>query len=104
MAQAPVERRTHPRRRIVAGLQLRHQQSGLSFPCRCVDISPGGARLAVPPTMPVRAGHTVVIDGLAAAAPDLAFPPAAGAAEVVRVDRECLVTQGHLVIAVRFDG
>ena len=92
MAQAPVERRTHPRRRMVAGMQLRHHQSGLGFPCRCVDISAGGACLAVPPTMPVRPGHTVEIDGLAADA------------EVVRVDRECLVTQGHLLIAVRFGG
>jgi len=73
---------------------LLHLASGHSFRCRFADVSAAGARLVVPPGMPVRVGHAVRLE----------LPgPAGGAASVVRVHRETLVQVGGVTVAVRFD-
>lgn len=100
---APAERRQHQRRTVVVTARLAHDPSGRSFPCQCVDISSGGARLLVPATMPVREGHVVQIEPAEALADQLGgLAVRELAAAVVRVDRDSLLAGGHLTVGVRF--
>jgi len=103
MVHAHLERRQHRRYAVQAASRVLHDASGRNFPCQCTDISAGGACLAVPATMPVRSGHTIRLNGadrLAEQITDLAGGELA--ATVVRVDREALLSAGHVIIAVRF--
>ncbi len=90
----PLERRAYPRRAAEQWGILFHLASGHSFRCRFVDVSAAGARLVVPPGMPVRAGQAVRLESPG---------PEGGAATVVRVQRETLVQVGGVTVAVRFD-
>ena len=87
MVHAHLERRQHRRYTVQAASRVLHDASGRNFPCQCTDISAGGACLS-------GADHFTeqVTDLLGG---DLA-------ATVVRVDREALLTTGHVIIAVRF--
>ena len=103
MVHAHLERRQHRRYTVQAASRVLHDASGRNFPCQCTDISVGGAYLAVPATMPVRVGHTVRLSGadhFTEQVTDLLGGDLA--ATVVRVDREALLTTGHVIIAVRF--
>ncbi len=103
MVDAPVERRRHHRYSIQAASRLGHALSGHDYPCRCLDISAGGALLAAPATMPVRAGHAVCLTGAGTFAEQVASLTGEElAATVIRVDRETLLTDGHITVAVRF--
>jgi len=103
MVDAHLERRVHRRYSVQAASRVMHDASGRSFPCQCTDISAGGARLAVPATMPVRVGHTVRVSG-ADSFTEQVTDLAGGelVADVVRVDREALLTTGYVIVAVRF--
>jgi len=90
---SPLERRVHPRRTAGQWCRLAHQATGRSFRCRFADVSAAGARLVVPPTMPVRVGHLVHLDTPG---------PEGGPATVVRVQRGNLVREGGVSVAVRF--
>lgn len=100
---APVDRRQHERRSFEVTCRLAHDQSRRSFPCRCVDASAGGAKLLVPMTMPVRAGHVVHIElAEAMADPVRGFGEGKATGTVVRVDRQSLLTHGPVVVGVSF--
>ena len=100
----PTERRVDPRRNGGFAAQLFHGDSGRYFPCRSVDLSDSGAQFFVPATMPVRVGHVVRLD-LAAEAWEIAAELMGRDldATVVRVDREALLTTGHISIGITFD-
>lgn len=100
---APVDRRQHERHSFEVTCRLAHDRSRRSFPCRCVDASAGGAKLLVPATMPVRAGHVVHIEPAEATTdPVRGFGEGEVTATVVRVDRQSLLTHGHVVVGVSF--
>ena len=105
MVDAPVERRGNQRYSVQATARLQHDASERSFPCQCTDVSLGGARLLVPATMPVRAGHDVHLTGAGGFTDNVHdLGPGELAAVVVRVDREHILADGHVEVAVRFSG
>ena len=94
----PTERRRHPRQASRASLTLRHAASRREYPARCVDVSDGGLLAAVPITMPVRIAHEVEVSSFESQA----LPQPMQRAVVVRVERERLLGQGQLAVALRF--
>lgn len=94
----PTERRRHPRQASAASLTLRHAASQREYPGRCVDVSSGGVLAAVPLTMPVRVAHEVEVGSL----DPQALPQPVQRAVVVRVERERLLSQGQLAVALQF--
>lgn len=105
MVAKTVERRKHPRYRLSDSLRMTHELSGRQWPGRAIDASAGGMQLALPAAVPVRPGHQVTLR-LAKVSDDrlafLADSPAVG--HVVRVDREKLLNEGYIAVAVAFDG
>jgi c-di-GMP-binding flagellar brake protein YcgR len=98
-----VEQRSSVRVKAIGQCTLRHVSSGRDFPSRCLDISDGGMKLAVPLTAPLLCGHRVEISLPASIS---AGRNLAGgewtSAEIVRVDRGKLVTDAALAVGIRF--
>jgi hypothetical protein len=104
MIDGPIkERRVSPRYATTAGVQLFHEPSKRDFPARCVNLSTGGLLMYVPAAVPVRTGQTVRLTLSQVGLPALAGLSAAPIeAKIVRVDRNALLAEGHLAVAVRF--
>jgi len=103
--KAHAERRRHPRQALAAGVQFFHAASQREFPGRCVDVSQGGVLMYVPPTAPVQAGQTIRLNLTGGPRPEWPLPDHGGVeATIVRVDRQTLLSQGHLAVGVRFTG
>ncbi len=94
----PTERRRHPRQASQASLTLHHAASQRDFPARCLDVSDGGLLAAVPLTMPVRVAQEVEVSAFD---PQALGEPARRAV-VVRVERDRLLRQGQLAVALNF--
>jgi c-di-GMP-binding flagellar brake protein YcgR len=102
-ANAPTERRKHPRYPLAAGVDFYHGPTRRSFPARCVDISQGGLLMLVPAGTPVQPGQSVRLGLGSARRPELApLSRQSVDATVVRVDRQALLSAGHLAVGVRF--
>ena len=99
----PTERRAFPRRGVGISARLHHDTSGKDFPCRCVDVSPGGASLIVPANMPIRPGHEIRLTP-SADTEEMAAELIGRdlTATVVRVDREALLKTGQLSVGIAF--
>ena len=104
MIETPrTERRQHQRYPVATSVQFYHGPSQRDFPGRCCDISAGGMLMHVPATTPIQPGHTLRLSMSALPRPE--FAKIAGQplqATVVRVDRQSLVTTGHVAVGVRF--
>ena len=99
----PKERRVSPRYGATAGVRFFHEPSSRDFPARCVNLSTGGLLMYVPAAAPVRPGQTVRLTLGQVDLPELAGLSAARVeAQIVRVDRNALLAEGHLAVAVRF--
>jgi hypothetical protein len=104
MEFSPIERRAHPRLPIPAGLTVEHAASKRSFPARTADLSVSGVAMFVPPTAPVQAGQEVDITFGWFADDTLGdFATQTHKAIIVRVDREPLLTKGHIEVGARFE-
>ena len=97
------ERRQYRRYPLATGLQFHHGPSRREIPARSVDISAGGMRMCVPATAPVSPGQPLRVNMGGTCRPELAgMGDKPVSATIVRVDRNGLITTGHLTIGVRF--
>ena len=96
------ERRRHPRYPLCTSVEFFHGPSQRDFPGRCVNISAGGMRMAVPARTPVQPGHPIRIDLGTVPLTEFADHGPAVGGTIVRVDRDSLLASGHLTVAVRF--
>ncbi len=104
MSPAPsVDRRKHPRHPLATGVQFYHGPSQREFPGRCVDVSEGGMLMYVQPTTPIKPGDITRVALGSAGRPEYAsFGQRPVDATVVRVDRNSLLTLGHIPVGVKF--
>ena len=104
MCAAPTaERRMHQRHPLSTTVQFYHGPSQRDFPGRCVDISAGGMLLYVPAATPLQVGHPIRMQLSAVNRPE--FPVTSDQpidATVVRVERQKLLTSGHIAVGVKF--
>jgi hypothetical protein len=97
------DRRLSPRHAAAASVRFRHEPSGRDFPGRCVNLSAGGLLMHVPAAVPVAAGQAVRLALGRVDHSDLAgLSDAHLEGRVVRVERQALLSQGHLAVAIRF--
>ena len=103
MEFSTIERRVHPRHQIPAGLTVEHAASKRSFPARAADLSEGGVAMFVPPTAPVQTGQEIDITFGWFADDSLGnFATQTHKAIIVRVDREPLLSKGHIEVGAQF--
>lgn len=97
------ERRISPRHEAATGVRFFHEPSQRDFPARCVNLSTGGLLMYVPAAAPVRPGQAVRLTLGQVGLSELAGLSASQIeAKIVRVDRNTLLAEGHLAVAVRF--
>lgn len=102
-AKAPAERRKHPRHPLATRVDVFHGPSQRAFPGRCVNISTGGLMMYVPAATPVQPGHPIRLTLGFVGRPEFAgLGDGPVDATIVRVDRDALLTSGHLAVGVRF--
>ena len=102
-ADAPTERRRHPRHPLATSVEIFHGLSQRAFPGRCADISAGGLKMYVPAATPVQPGHPIRLSIAAVSRPEFAgLGDGPVEATIVRVDRDALLKTGHLAVGVRF--
>jgi len=102
-ATPQTERRAYPRYPLATSIELYHGPTQRDFPARCANISHGGMLLAVPATVPVRAGQPVRLHIGAVGRPEFAvFGERPVDGTIVRVERAALPRTGHLAVGVRF--
>ncbi|MFP4141253.1 MAG: PilZ domain-containing protein [Planctomycetota bacterium] len=97
------DRRAHQRFPLATSVQFHHAQSRRDFPGRSVDLSGGGMLMYVPATAPVHTGQTIKLN--LGHVPISEVPDFAGRdvnATVVRVDRNTLLSSGHIAVGVHF--
>jgi len=97
------ERRRHQRYPLATSIDFFHGPSRRDFPARCVDISEGGMLMYVPAKTPVQAGQPIRLNLQGVTRPDvghMAEEPMD--ATVVRVDRQKLLSIGHVAVGVKF--
>lgn len=100
---APPERRKHQRYPLATSVEFHHGPSQRSFPARCVDISAGGMLMYVPAATPVQPGHPVQVTIGSVSRPEFAgLSERPVDATIVRVDRQALLSAGHLAVGLRF--
>ena len=102
-ANPPQDRRAHPRYPLPTSIQFYHGPTQRDFPGRCVDISLGGLLMYVPASTPVQPGQPIRIVVGALNRPEFAGlgrKPVDGV--IVRVNRNALLSEGHLAVGVRF--
>jgi len=101
----PAERRKHPRHTLNTGLHFLHEPSRRRLPGRCENISRGGLKMYVPAGTPVKAGDSIQVSLSAPGRPEFsALGDKPLNASVVRVERQALLSTGHLAVGVRFMG
>lgn len=97
------ERRTTPRYNVGTRVQFYHDPTQRDFPGRSVDISAGGMLMYVPATVPVHSGQRVKVSVGLGGKPefaDLSQRPID--ATIVRVDRNPLLSSGHIAVGLQF--
>jgi len=100
---APPERRKHQRYPLATSVEFHHGLSQRSFPARCVDISAGGMLMYVPAATPVQPGHPVRVTVGSVSRPEFAgLSERPVDATIVRVNRQALLSAGHLAVGLRF--
>ena len=100
---APSERRMYPRYPLPTSVQFHHGPSRRDFPARCANISEGGMLMYVPVTSPVQPGHPISVTIGSVSRPEFAaLSERPVDATIVRVDREALLEEAHLAVALRF--
>ncbi len=102
-ATPSTERRRHPRYPLATSVQFFHAKSQRDFPGRSVDVSSGGMLMFVPATTPLHAGQTIRLN--LSTMPQMHAERAAGGpqdATVIRVDRNALLSAGHIAVGVQF--
>jgi len=104
VATAPTtERRRHVRHPVAAGTRFHHDASRRDFPARCANASAGGALMYVPAGAPLRTGHSIRLHTPRFDQADLATVSERDVdAEVVRVERDTLLSEGQVAVGVRF--
>lgn len=104
MSAAPTaDRRKYARHPLATSVQVYHAPSRREYPGRCVDISAGGMMLYMPATTPVQPGHAVRLALGAVPRPEFAaLGDGPVEATIVRVDRQKLLSLGHLAVGLRF--
>lgn len=93
MSETTADRRKHRREASSATVQFFHGPSRREFPGRCLDISEGGLMMYVPAAAPVQAGQAIRLQMPQSAPLD---------ARIVRVDRQRLLSKGHIAVGVQF--
>ncbi len=97
------ERRTHKRFPLATSVQFFHDPSQRDFPGRSVDVSDGGMLMYVPATVPVHIGQCIRMDLAAVPRNTYSGPTDSKVqAKVVRVDRNALLSTGHIAVGVQF--
>ena len=96
-----VEQRKHPSRPLPVRVEFHHDASGRDFPARCVDASRGGLLVYVPAATPVKAGDSLRV-ALSDAPDEVGEGPLDATA--IRVDRNQLLTAGHIAVGMEFKG
>ena len=97
------ERRKHARYPLNTGLHFYHEPTKRDVPGRCEDISQGGLKMFVPAKTPVKAGDSLQVRVGALDRPEFALLSDQPVdASVVRVDRQALLSRGHLAVGVKF--
>lgn len=96
-----VNRRQHVRRPQPASLEFSHDNSGQNYVGRCVDYSEGGLLMYVPARVPLQVDQVVRLTPKGEGLPDISSGKTVDAT-VVRVDRRCLLTMGHVAVGVKF--
>ena len=105
MSNTPsADRRQHQRYPLATSVQFYHGPSQREFPGRCIDISHGGMLMYVPATVPVHPGQTVRLNVGNVHLPEITeLTDEPIHATIVRVDRQALLTKGHIAVGMRFD-
>lgn len=109
MKDAPSsERRQHNRIPRVVHVQLRDPIAEKGIPARTLDISDGGMRVSVPSTAPLAEGQSVSIHVSQNVLPRLPkgtdpYNADTLQAQIVRVDRNALLSEGQLQVGVKLD-
>ena len=97
------ERREHARYPLSTGLHFYHEPTKRYVPARCENISQGGLKMFVPARTPVKAGDSLQVRVGATDRPEFAMLSDQPLdTSVVRVDRQALLTSGHLAVGVKF--
>ena len=97
------ERRRHQRYPLATSIEFFHGPSRRDFPARCVDISEGGMLMYVPAKTPVQAGQPIRLNLQGVTRPDVGYMAEEPMdATVVRVDRQKLLSIGHVAVGVKF--
>ena len=97
------ERRVSARYPLATGVRFLHAPSKRDFPARCADISKSGLLMYVPAAAPVRPGQAIrlTLGGIdLEELAGLSNTPIDGM--IVRVNRQTLLSKGHLAVGVRF--
>ena len=100
-ATPSTERRRHQRYPLATSVQFFHAKSQRDFPGRSVDVSDGGMLMFVPATVPLHAGQNIRLNASALPA-RTDHTPGQRDATVVRVDRNALLSAGHIAVGVQF--
>ena len=99
----PGERRRHARYPMTTTMPFYHGPSQREFPGRCSDVSAGGMLMYVPAATPVRVGQGIRLNVGSLGRPELAqLSQRQVNATIVRVERQKLLTKGHIAIGVQF--
>jgi c-di-GMP-binding flagellar brake protein YcgR len=98
------ERRQHTRFPLATSVEFYHTASKRDFPGRSVDVSDGGMLMYVPATVPVHPGQVVRLNARSIH-PGKVQRNGDGKvhAKIVRVDRQPLLTTGHIAVGMKFD-
>ena len=95
------ERRKHARYPLSTGLHFYHEPTKRDVPARCENISQGGLKMFVPVRTPVKAGDSLRV-ALSDAPDEVGEGPLDATA--IRVDRNQLLTAGHIAVGMEFKG
>ena len=99
-----IERREHPRFKLVAKVEFHHEPTDRDFPAKSVDISAGGMMMYLPATVPVQTGQLINVTVGSLDNPEFAGLDETIYGTITRVDREPLLATGNIAISVQFDG
>ena len=101
--QPSTDRRQHVRYPLATTVQFYHCASRREFPARSIDISAGGILVYVPTGTPVAPGQPIQLKLGAQSRPEFArLSDRPLDATVVRVDRQKILSLGHLPVGIRF--
>ena len=97
------ERRLHQRHPLATSIQFFHGPAQRDFQGRCVDISFSGMKMYVPPNVPAHVGQPIRITLGSVHRPEFSvLNEEPQDATIVRVNRDQMVSDGHMGVAVRF--